>query len=158
MGDNMKGNNIIKRTVRCIAGELILLFAPGTLSTLHLASCYGSSGSSSTSCSSSSHENSRTKQEKELLKLSKRMLKVATRLSENGSEKDNRTQNNVELFYDLYNKRDNLTLKELKLLRDFYDILRHNNCFAVTESCETIKCYEYSEAIDELIDEKRYMK
>lgn len=72
------------------------------------------------------------------------MLKIMNRvLEENQIEK---MENNIHLFYELYNKREDLTLKELKILRDF--------CYRL----ELVDYHKYSESLDELIEEKRFIK
>lgn len=142
----MKQNNLLKKTVGYLYRELILLFAPETLSPLHLASLYKSPI---------------TKNKKQLLKLTKKMLEVYRRLEENDilSNQFNIIDNNIKLFYDVYNNKDNLTLKELKILKKYCYTLK-NNCSFTTIKCysEGMEKYNYdqcSKTLNKLIDQKR---
>lgn len=145
----MQQNDKLKRILCNICGELIVLVAPKTLSTLHLASF---------------HKSIITKEKKELLKLSKKMLKITARFSEDDLQihKQNETQDDINLFYDVYNKRNDLTLKKLKILRDYYYIIKSNHQFVINQfdrqSSDDQSYIQYSDNLDELIDKKRLRK
>lgn len=117
---SLQQNGKLKRILCNICGELIVLVAPKTLSTLHLASF---------------HKSIITNEKKELLKLSKKMLKITVRFSEDDLQihKQNETQDDITLFYDVYNKRSDLTLKELKILRDYYYLIKSNHRFVINQ-------------------------
>lgn len=121
-----------------------MLVAPKTLSTLHLASF---------------HKSIITKEKKELLKLSKKMLKIITRFSGDALQvyKQNETYDDINLFYDVYNNKDNLTLKELKALRDYYYLIESNHQFD-RQSSDVQSYVQYSDNLDESIDKKRLRK
>lgn len=78
--------NKIKKIFQYILGELIILFVPKKLSTLHIASFY---------------KNSIIEDKKETLKLSKKMRNIKTRLSSDNLDlyKDNNIKSNIQLFY-----------------------------------------------------------
>ena len=140
----MQQNDKLKRILCNICGELIVLVAPKTLSTLHLASF---------------HKSIITKEKKELLKLSKKMLKIITRFSGDALQvyKQNETYDDINLFYDVYNNKDNLTLKELKALRDYYYLIESNHQFD-RQSSDVQSYVQYSDNLDESIDKKRLRK
>lgn len=140
----LQQNDKLKRILCNICGELIVLVAPKTLSTLHLASF---------------HKSIITKEKKELLKLSKKMLKIITRFSGDALQvyKQNETHDDINLFYDVYNNKDNLTLKELKALRDYYYLIESNHQFD-RQSSDVQSYVQYSDNLDESIDKKRLRK
>jgi len=140
----LQQNDKLKRILCNICGELIVLVAPKTLSTLHLASF---------------HKSIITKEKKELLKLSKKMLKIITRFSGDALQvyKQNETYDDINLFYDVYNNKDNLTLKELKALRDYYYLIESNHQFD-RQSSDVQSYVQYSDNLDESIDKKRLRK
>lgn len=140
----MQQNDKLKRILCNICGELIVLVAPKTFSTLHLASF---------------HKSIITKEKKELLKLSKKMLKIITRFSGDALQvyKQNETYDDINLFYDVYNNKDNLTLKELKALRDYYYLIESNHQFD-RQSSDVQSYVQYSDNLDESIDKKRLRK
>lgn len=61
------------------------------------------------------------------------MLKIIARFSEDDLQihKQNENQDDIILFYDVYNKRNDLTLKELKILRDYYYLIKSNHRFVI---------------------------
>ncbi len=132
-----------------MCGELIVLFFPEKLSVLHLASF---------------HKSIITKEKKELLKLSKKMLKIIARFSETDLQiyQQAENQNNISLFFDVYNKRNDLTLKELKVLRDYYYLVKSDHRFVINqfygETSNDHSLIQYSDELDELIDKKRLRK
>jgi len=140
----LQQNDKLKRILCNICGELIVLVAPKTLSTLYLASF---------------HKSIITKEKKELLKLSKKMLKIITRFSGDALQvyKQNETYDDINLFYDVYNNKDNLTLKELKALRDYYYLIESNHQFD-RQSSDVQSYVQYSDNLDESIDKKRLRK
>ena len=66
------------------------------------------------------------------------MLKIVSRFAKNDLEKLQLTENtnDVALFYEVYHHRNDLTLRELKILRDFYNIQKKHYSF------DTIQLYE----------------
>lgn len=139
----LKQTDTLKKVTRSVCRGLIVLFAPGILSPLTLASLY---------------ESSNTTQKKKLLKLSKKMLKIIKRISREDSEIQELTSN-IKLFYEVYNKRDILTLEELEILRNFCYAFEDKNSHVITRPYEEerendIYC-KYSRIIDELIEEKK---
>lgn len=146
---HLQQNNKLKRIIYNICGELIVLVAPKSLSTLHLASY---------------HKSIITKEKKELLHLSKKMLKIVSRFSQEDLQihKQTETQDNIHLFYDVYDKKNDLTLKELKILRDYYYLIKNNNSFIMEhfyKKANNEQFYdEYSDILDELISRKQLKK
>lgn len=139
----MKQTDTLKRVARSLCRGMIVLFAPRILSPLTLASLY---------------ESSNTTQKKKLLKLSKKMLKIIKRISREDSELQELTSN-IKLFYEVYNKREFLTLEELEILRNFCYAFEDKNSLVITrpyeEERENDIYYKYSRMIDELIEEQK---
>lgn len=127
-----------------------ITFLPGMLSPLHIAG----------------HKLSidEYNREKEITKWSKKMLQITTRFSKDNSElsKQSKQLDNVELFYIVYNRMDDLTLKELKILRKFCYALRDKYDLTIKRDHEKESeddIYEkYSDIIDNFIDGKRLRK
>lgn len=145
----MSKNETLKRVFRNILGELIVLFAPKALSPLHLASFYKSR---------------QTKERKELLKLSKKILKINTQISLNDLKnyQQDITSNNIKLFNDVYKRKNDLTLRELKILRNYCLLLKNNyrpviNEHYIYENKDFIDS-NCNEILDEIIDKKTKTK
>lgn len=125
----MRQTDTLKSIVRNICGELILLFAPNSLSPLHL---------------SSFHKSILEKENKQLLKLSKKMSDIADRFLI-----DNKSYiNNIELFYKVYNQIDDLTIKELNILYEFCYLLKQTNSFNSENKFGMDSYYKYINAIE----------
>lgn len=146
----MQQKNPLKKVACNICGELVSLFAYKSFNTLHLASL---------------RESSITKEKKKLLKLSKKIVSIATKFPPNEIEDSEQYANmdcNVKLFFEVYNKMEYLTLKELRLLYDFCYILRRQGYFSVikdNDAKEAINRYnQYSDNIYELIELKKVRK
>lgn len=140
----MKNGNTLKKVVRFVCGEFIVLLVPNTLSTLHLSSFYKS-------CVMI--------EKKQLLKLSKKTLKIIFLFSENSFPyQQDEIQNYVRLFYEAYSRKNDLTVKELKVLRDFYCLLRSNYSFMTVHQYKEQGESSYYDILDELIDRKRLRK
>lgn len=142
----MKNSSKIGKLVRHVCGEFIILLAPNTLSILHL---------------SSFHKSSVMLEKKELLKLSKKMVKIVSQLSEsdfyNQSEE---IQDPIKLFYEVYSRKNDLTVRKLKILRDYYDLIKsHYNFMSIQYREDGNSLYNsYDDILDELIDKKRLRK
>lgn len=140
----MKNNNSFKKISDSILRELILLFAPETLNTLHLASLYN---------------DSKSKERIRKIKICrKKIYKIIIRFKENDLEYYKQL-NNVQLFYTIYNKMEYLDQKELKILRDFCYSLSDKYDLRIRrdedeEETEDQIYYKYSNIIDNIIDER----
>lgn len=140
----MKNNNSFKKISDSILRELILLFIPETLNTLHLASLYN---------------DSKSKERIRKIKICrKKVYKIIIRFKENDLEYYKQL-NNVQLFYTIYNKMEYLDQKELKILRDFCYSLSDKYDLRIRrdedeEETEDQIYYKYSNIIDNIIDER----
>lgn len=132
-----------------IAGELIILFVPQLLSPLHLASYH-------------SYQIGKER-EKKLKRLSKKMILIKSRFGDVEEEQLNSLDNidRVELFYQVYHHLNDLTIKELKILRDFCYALNDQYDLRISRSdkeSEQDVYYRYRSQIDDFIDLKTYKK
>lgn len=100
----------------------MITFMPDLLSPLHLA-CY------------SRCQREREEEEKDFQKVSQKMRKIMTRYPENETSQDGVTSN-VKLFYDVYNHIDDLSLKELKVLRRYCCTIGEINCMVPIKQME----------------------
>lgn len=130
--------NKIKDSIEYIERSLLITFFSNMLSPLHIAAHIMSIED--------------LEREKKLLKLSKKMLKIVNRFKE--LEYDN-----IKLFYEVYNKKENLSVKELQTLRDFCYALEDKYDLTIKKSPDEEKeydiYYKYSEELDKFLEEKK---
>ncbi len=136
----MQQNNVLKKLIINMCGELVALFAYKNYNILHLASL---------------RESSITKEKKRLLKLSKKVLNISVRLSNDIIENDNIIVDNVQLLYEVYNHIDDLTKKELNILREFCYLLKQTNSFNLEKKIDIKSYYQYIDVIDNSIELKK---
>lgn len=98
----------------------MITFIPGMLSPLHLA-CYSRS------------QKEAEEKKKRFQKLSQKMKEITTRYKEDQEQESS----NVELFYDVYHHIDDLSLKELKVLREYCSLLDDVNCMKSIQKMES---------------------
>lgn len=136
----MKDDHKLKQGIKDISARLLILFVPELLSPLHIASY--KYWLDSKEC------------EKQLNGLSKKLAKIQYRLTGKEEEMDPK-----ELFCKITQHLDSLSLKELKVLHQFSDIIYKQDRLDLRihrkdeEIIESI--LEYGEVIDEYIDEKK---
>lgn len=142
----MKKTNKVPESVLSIIRTLFIIFLPSLLSPLHIAGHQLSIEDSN--------------RQKKILKLSKKMLKIVNHFSQSDSQsnEDFKQLSNVELFYKVYNRIEELSLKELTVLRDFCYALYDKYDLRITrdweEECENDIYDKYSEVIDKILKEK----
>jgi len=132
-----------------IVGEIIVLSVPQLLSPLHLASYH-----------SYKMGNER---KKKLKRLSRKMFLINSRFT---NLEDNQLDllediNHVELFHQVYNHVDELSVKELKVLRDFCYALDNPYDLRISRDNKEREqdIYDkYRSKIDNIIDSKTYKK
>lgn len=135
----MTRKSILTKIMHYICRKGIILFAPQTLSTLHLASLY---------------ENKKTEEKKQLENLSRKMEKIVTKFPKKSLNKH--IEKNIELLDSAYNKKDSLTLKELKTLRNFCYLLKKEDIVAKEEKISIDEKYNKIEAY--YIEKKKQKK
>ena len=93
------------------------------------------------------------------------MISIANRFVKTEEEKLNLLGdvNRVELFYKVYRQVDYLTLRELRILRDFCYALNDPYDLTIRRGDETLESedevyYKYNDMLDNLMDEKTKRK
>lgn len=137
--------------ISSVASEVLILFLPQLLSPLHLASYYF-------------YKKSKDR-EKELNRLSKKMILITNRFTKIEEEKINSLEdiNYLELFYNVYRQVDKLTLRELKVLRNFCYALHNPYDLTIIKGDQKIEIvdevyYKYSNELDGYMDKKTKRK
>lgn len=86
------------------------------------------------------------------------MKEITTRYPENNTQKEEMTPN-IKLFYDVYNHIDDLSLKELKVLRKYCCTIEDVNSIGPIEqmesSIEIFRISRLEDTIDHCIKEKK---
>ncbi len=127
--------NNMKKKYHNICGGLLITFFSWTLSPLYIAS-YG-------------YVLQKNKEKKKLTKLSKKMIKIVSKNPQIGIDFHVEKQcDNEQLFNMIYPKMNDLSVKELKLLRDFL----LNGVQYRESKIPFIEYYQYCEEIDCLIE------
>lgn len=131
--------NKVKDTFSAILGGIIILFLSNPLFI--------------TSYLSSIEDKERNKK---LNKLSRKMLPIANNFTRLEVPESLNDINRVELFYKVYEHIDHLTLKELKILRDFCYALNDKYDLTIKHGIETEdEIYrKYSSELDDLIEKR----
>lgn len=123
-----------------MGGSLFILFAPELLSPLYLASY--------------KHWRDCQECEKERKRLTKKWVKINYRLTG-----DEISEDVTETFYEVCRQIDSLSLKELKTLRTFCNVIDKQNCLDLRmhrNIDEIVKFVcKYKNSIEEYIDSKK---
>jgi len=127
-----KGNNL-EKFIYPLCRNLLITFIPNMLNPLQIAS--------------HSYGIKKEKDEKRQKKLSHKINKIATRILDNPVP----AENNQDLFLNVYQKLDELTQSELKLMKEMYSCLKETKKEKVTFE-------KYSEIICDTIELKKVKK
>lgn len=123
----------------------MITFLPGLLSPLHLA-CYSR-------CQKEAEEKKKTFQ-----KVSHKMKEITARYPEKEAPQEEMTPN-IKLFYDVYNHIDELSLKELKVLRKYCSTVDDVNPMRpireMDSAIEVFRISRLGDTIDHHIKEKK---
>lgn len=137
---HLKDNHKLGKVLGNMGGGLFILFAPGLLSPLYLASY--------------KHWRDCQDCEKERKRLTKKLVKINYRLT--GVEVSGDAK---KVFYEVCRQIDSLSLKELKTLRAFCSVIDKQNGLDLRmyrNIDEIVKIVsEYKNSIDECIDSKK---
>lgn len=140
--------NLIEKLFYPIVRGIMITFLPGLLSPLHLA-CYSR-------CQKELEE-----KEKTFKKVSQKMREITIRYPEDKVSQEEMTPN-IKLFYDVYSHIDDLSLKELKVLRKYCCTIEDVNSIGPIEQMEdSMEIYRISrleDTIDHHIKEKKKEK
>lgn len=134
-----------RKIVSSIISDLIILLFPQRLSPLHLASYY-----------TDKKEKEREKRVNELAKKMKSIANHYTTIEGKTDAIDN--HHHVALFYQVYEHLDSLTVRELKIVRDFCDALYnpYDLRIVTNEEIETEEkiYYQYHDILDATIEKR----
>ncbi len=123
----------------------MITFIPNMLSPLHLA-CYSRS------------QKELEEKKRRFQRLSQKMKEITTRYKEEEEDQE-QEPSNVELFYDVYHHIDDLSLKELKVLREYCSLLKDVNCMKsiqkMEDSLEVFRVTRLEDTISEHIQKSK---